>query len=69
MSDKPHNETLNRRGFLKSAAALGGAAAATALSGTAAAETPGKPMAETRPEAKGYRETPHVLAYYERARF
>lgn len=69
MSDKHQNETLTRRGFLRSAAAMGGAAAATALSGTVAAETPGKPLVETQPEAKGYRETPHILAYYERARF
>jgi nitrous oxide reductase len=69
MSDKQQNETLTRRGFLKSAAALGGAAAATALSSTVAAETPGKPLTEAQQEATGYRETPHILAYYERARF
>lgn len=69
MSDKQQNETLTRRGFLKSAAALGGAAAATALSNTVAAETPGKPLAEAQRETTGYRETPHILAFYERARF
>ena len=44
---------LGRRGFLRSVAAAGGAAAAK----------------ETAKDGAGYRVTAHVLDYYEKARF
>ncbi len=69
MSDKHDSTTLTRRGFLRSAAAVGGAAAAAALSQGAMAETSAEPEVENQPKPQGYRPTAHVLTYYEKARF
>ncbi len=57
-------EAVGRRGFFGSAGktvALGVGAALTATTGAKAATEV--------PEGDGYRETPHVMAYYESAKF
>ena len=60
-SDKKADE--GRRSFLKLAAMSAPAAAATAVTGTAAEAT------EAAPEGSGLRETAHVKAYLDSARF
>ncbi len=69
MKDK--GVTMNRRGFLKGAAIVGGAAAVSTLSQGVTADTQivDKPARAADDESKGYRMTPHILEYYEKARF
>lgn len=70
MSVKSKSVETGRRGFLKGVAVAGSAAAVTAVtttSATAAQKQEGP--AHAGAEATGYRETPHVLEYYEKARF
>ena len=57
----------NRRKFLRDLAAAGGLAAVAASAGSVAAE----PAPTAKPQAKpatGYRVTPHVSKYYDKAR-
>ena len=71
MSKHKSRQGLHRRGFLKGLATAGGTVAASGLinqSANAAAPTESGEGAEP-PESKGYRATPHVLEYYEKARF
>jgi hypothetical protein len=65
MSRKTRVDTEARRRVLKGLAAAGGAAALAATAGRAIAA----PVVEApaTPERKGYRETAHVLKYYEKA--
>jgi len=68
MSRKSRDLDQSRRSFLRNVAIAGGVAAATGTaaagaSATAATDT----VAEARP--KGYRVTPHVSKYYDKARF
>jgi len=66
MSRKPRRESRSRREFLKELVAAGGATAVAAVSGQALAESPGKPAA--RSGSRGYRLTPHISTYYQKAR-
>ncbi|KPJ80857.1 MAG: hypothetical protein AMJ58_07180 [Gammaproteobacteria bacterium SG8_30] len=68
MSRKSRDLDQSRRSFLRNVAIAGGVAAAT---GTAAAGASGTAVAETVAEVqpKGYRVTPHVSKYYDKARF
>ncbi len=69
MKDK--GVSMNRRGFLKGAAMVGGAAAVSTLSQgvTADAQSVDKPAPASGDKPQGYRMTPHIREYYEKARF
>lgn len=65
METKVKSETLARRDFLKGAGLAGVAGAATvALSGKTA-----KAAVPEQSQSSGYRETEHVMKYYEVSRF
>jgi hypothetical protein len=57
----------SRRAFLRDMAAMGGAAAVAASAG-ARAEKPVDAPAPAAAAPKGYRVTPHVAKYYDKAR-
>jgi len=65
MEEKTDGVRTDRRGFLR-IAGLGTLAGGAALATGAATETAG---AETLTPEQGYRETAHIQAYYESARF
>jgi nitrous oxide reductase len=69
MKDK--GVSMNRRGFLKGAAIVGGATAVSTLSQsvTADAQTGDDPARTADDKPKGYRMTAHIREYYEKARF
>lgn len=69
MSSKSRSEREGRRTFLRQLAAVGGATATIAVTGRAVAAPDLEEPAAAAPEAKGYRETPHVSTYYNKARF
>lgn len=73
MSDEIRSEKLSRRSFLKGAAVAGGVAAVSVVGPQVQAAVETQPRARTGEEEtaspKGYRETPHILEYYEKARF
>ena len=69
MSIKDQGAKMSRRGFLKGAAVVSGAAAASALSTGAAAEVTPKTEAAQPEKSKGYHETAHIREYYAKARF
>ena len=74
MSREEGQNGLNRRGFLRGLATAGGAAAASGLvvesANANSVVVPSAPAAgDSGQESKGYRITPHVLEYYEKARF
>jgi len=69
MSNKPRSDTKGRRAFLTQLAAVGGATATMAVAGRAAAAPGMEETPATAPESKGYRVTPHISAYYDKARF
>ncbi len=69
MSSKSRSEREGRRAFLRQLAAVGGATATIAVTGRAAAAPGLEESATAAPEAKGYRETPHISTYYDKARF
>ena len=71
MSKDKSRRGLNRRGFLKGLATAGGTAAASGLvSHPANAAVTAEPSEGTdSQQKKGYRITPHILEYYEKARF
>jgi len=69
MSNKPRSDTKGRRAFLTQLAAVGGATATIAVTGRAAAAPGIEETPTTAPESKGYRETPHISTYYDKARF
>ncbi len=61
---------LSRRGFLKGAALAGSAAAMSSLGQSVAASRPREMTAEEPDEkSRGYHVTPHILEYYQKARF
>ncbi len=67
MSRKLRDMDEGRRSFLRNVAAVGGvAAAAGAASAGASTPVPAEGVVEARP--KGYRVTPHVSKYYDKAR-
>lgn len=71
MSVKKNGAVTSRRGFLKGVAVAGGTAAAsvvvtkTATAGVSSGRVPSK----EKEQPKGYHVTPHILDYYEKARF
>ena len=72
MSVKKTGAVVSRRGFLKSVAATGGAVAVTAVAAESAnaGTLPGSlENQEAHSSTKGYHVTPHILEYYEKARF
>lgn len=70
MSVKSKSVESGRRGFLKGVVVAGSAAAVTAVSTTSATAAQKKEgPASAGAETTGYRETPHILEYYEKARF
>lgn len=71
MSVNKKGSAVSRRGFLKGVAVAGGAAAASAVVTEAAnAGIATSPVDEkAQQDAKGYHVTPHILEYYEKARF
>ena len=70
--DKPSvSKRKGRRMFLKTMALLGGSAAVLAAKRGLAGNPPVKNNAagESAARSQGYRLTPHIKRYYERARF
>ena len=71
MSVKKKSTVISRRGFLKGVAVAGGAAAASVVvteTANAGAST-GRAASKEKEQPKGYHVTPHILDYYEKARF
>lgn len=68
MSRNEGTAKTSRRAFLRDVAAVGGIAAVAAASGAVEAEVPAAEPQQTAARPKGYRVTPHVAKYYEKAR-
>lgn len=71
MSKRPETVRPSRRTFLKGVVAAGGTASALAAGTAAVAEVEQAPAAENTAQtrATGYRLTPHIAKYYQKARF
>jgi hypothetical protein len=69
MTTRSRSEKTGRRAFLKQLAAVGGATATVAVVGNAGAAPDDGQAAPAADKSKGYHETPHVAAYYDKARF
>ena len=69
MSVKDQGAKVSRRGFLKGAAMVSGAAAASTLSTRASAGVTQSTEAKQPEQARGYHVTAHIREYYEKARF
>lgn len=67
MSRNEGTANTSRRAFLRDVAAAGGIAA-VAASATAGAARPAAVAAPAEARPKGYRVTPHVAKYYDKAR-
>jgi nitrous oxide reductase len=67
MSRETGNSTTSRRGFLRSLAVMGGTAAVVASASADLAE-PTARAAPDKGKPAGYRVTPHVAKYYDKAR-
>jgi hypothetical protein len=67
MSRDTGNTTTSRRGFLRSLAVMGGTAAVVASASADFAEPEAK-AAPGKGKPAGYRVTPHVAKYYDKAR-
>jgi len=68
MSRETGKQDNSRRRFLRSLAVMGGVTAVAAAAGTAGAKPAAGPApGKTAPQ--GYRVTPHVAKYYDKARF
>jgi len=67
MSRDIGNTTTSRRGFLRSLAVMGGTAAVVASASADIAE-PAARAAPAEGKPTGYRVTPHVAKYYDKAR-
>lgn len=68
MSRKSRTYTDDRRTFLKTLAAAGGAAAAITMTGQSASAATEADTSSGAAEPKGYRETAHIRTYYRTAR-
>lgn len=66
MTRKPQREVTSRRDFLRGVAAATGGTVAVAVSGASLAEPDGPKTEKVQP--KGYRLTPHIRTYYDKAR-
>ena len=71
MSKDESRNGLNRRVFLKGLVTASGAVTASGLiTESANAEVPSEPApGDDSRKSQGYRITPHILEYYEKARF
>lgn len=70
MSERRKVADSGRRKFLKGVAVAGGAAAVTAGARAAVeTETAAAPAQSQASGSRGYRVTPHIAKYYEKARF
>ncbi len=71
MSKNENTNAVNRRGFLRSVATAGGAVAASGLitRSANAIDSTESSQEDDRQINQGYRITPHILEYYEKARF
>lgn len=67
MSRKSRVDAGERRNFLKTLAVAGGATAAVAVGGRSVMAEPAGARAPAKPERQGYRETPHIRTYYQKA--
>jgi hypothetical protein len=66
MSRDASDPRKTRRSFLRDLAAVGGAAA---VAGSAGAQTTTVPVVDAKPDRpQGYRLTPHIRKYYDKAR-
>lgn len=68
MSRKSRTYTDDRRTFLKTLAAAGGAAAAVTFAGQSASASTTADTSSEAAKPKGYRETAHIRTYYRTAR-
>jgi DMSO/TMAO reductase YedYZ molybdopterin-dependent catalytic subunit len=68
MSRKSRTYTDDRRTFLKTLAAAGGAAAAVAMTGQSASASSEADTSSGAAKPQGYRETAHIQTYYRTAR-
>jgi hypothetical protein len=68
MSRETGTRENSRRSFLRGLAVMGGVTAVAASSG-ADTVSPGVKAQEQPRKPQGYRETPHVAKYYDKARF
>ncbi len=71
MSKKTQTARPSRRRFLKGVVAAGGTASVLAAATSAVAEVEQAPASEKAATASttGYRLTPHIAKYYQKARF
>ena len=72
MSVKRKDAVVSRRGFLRGVALAGSAAAVSAVvskTANAGVSTRQTTLKENEQQHKGYHVTPHILDYYEKARF
>jgi hypothetical protein len=67
MKRKSRVDAGERRNFLKKLAVAGGATAAVAVTGRAAVSGPESGDAPAESKQSGYRETPHIRTYYQKA--
>lgn len=66
MSRETGKQENSRRSFLRGLAVMGGVTAVAASTGAEVVEPTSKPAPSAKP--KGYRVTPHVAKYYDKAR-
>ena len=66
LSEKVH---ASRRTFVKLAAVTGGTIAVTGISAKEFPSRPESPASNEKSSIKGYRVTPHIQSYYDKARF
>lgn len=66
MSRETGKQENSRRSFLRGLAVMGGVTAVAASTGADVVETTPQPAPSAKP--KGYRVTPHVAKYYDKAR-
>jgi hypothetical protein len=69
MNTDLRDRKADRRSFLKGLAAAGGLVAAAGASQAASTAAQTTPRAEQAGQRPGYRVTPHVAKYYDKARF
>jgi hypothetical protein len=69
MNEDLRDRKADRRSFLKGLAAAGGLVAAAGASQAATSTAETLPRADQTGRRPGYRVTPHVAKYYDKARF
>jgi nitrous oxide reductase len=68
MKRDPGETRTQRRKFLRTLAAAGGLAVVAGSGGSVASAAPTAEATQAKPRSKGYRVTPHVSKYYDKAR-